>query len=658
MKKRSGSLIVLTLLLCGEVGAQSFVHPGLLQSREDLERMRKGVAEKQEPIYAGYQLFIQNPVSQDTFKMKGPMVSVGRNPTVGQGIYDNDANAAYQNALMWAITGKRSYADKAKEIINAWSSTLTSITGRDAVLMAGLGPFKMVNAAEILRYTDAGWAEADVRQAEKHFMTVVYPVLKDFAPFANGNWDAAAIKTVLSIGVFCNNRELFERALRYYVNGGGNGRLTNYIINEEGQVQESGRDQQHTQLGIGLLGDCSEIAWHQGLDLYAYADNRLLKGFEYTAKYNLGNEVPFVPDLDRTGKYAHTVISMKGRGQLRAVYEQIYNHYVNRRGLAAPYTQEAAEKIRPEGPGRPGADHPGYGTLLYSRPAVRFVPGNEVPAAPAAITATGSAGGIQLAWIASVQAERYTIKRGLRSGGPYRVIARNVRGPKYTDGRVKSGIVYYYTISAGNGKGESADAVETGIAAGLPMGWKQRDIGAVDIAGRVDFDGKKFRVEAAGRMSGGAVDSVRDAFHYIYASLAGDGGMRIRFDPEPSSQFSSMGIMMRSSIGEKAAFVGLMVNPGKGSSMEAPAWNVQLTNKEAVLLPAPIVTYGRLTGACWLRLERKGDVFTGYYSVDGVKWVLVGSVSASLGNKLLIGVPVASGILHRTTTVFFSVVQM
>src|SRR5207253_7502228 len=112
--------------------------------------------------------------------------------------------------------------------------------------------------------------------------------------------------------------------------------------------------------------------------------------FEYVAKFNLGNEVPFTEWLDRTGKYHHTTIARQDRGPLRAVYEQVYNHYVKRMGLVAPFTQQAAEKIRPEGPGRPGADHPGYGTLFYTKPAQTA--GDlltSVPAPPGAIIATG-----------------------------------------------------------------------------------------------------------------------------------------------------------------------------------------------------------------------------------------------------------------------------
>jgi hypothetical protein len=259
-----------------QVCAQPFVHPGLLHSRGDLARIKSAVAEKALPTFAGYEVFRSHPQSQSEYHIRGPRSVVGRNPTVGAGDYDSDANAAYQCALMWAITGDIAYANKARQIVNAWSATQESITGKDAVLMAGLGPFKMVNAAEILRYTDSGWPAAEVERTEKHFREVIYPVISDFAPFANGNWDTAAIKTMLAIGVFCEDRTIFERALRYYVNGAGNGRLTHYVINETGQCQESGRDQQHTQLGLAHLGDCCEIAWHQGLDLYGASNNLLL----------------------------------------------------------------------------------------------------------------------------------------------------------------------------------------------------------------------------------------------------------------------------------------------------------------------------------------------------------------------------------------------
>ena len=668
IKVEAFKLLTILFLICFMTfaKAQSFVHPGLLHSREDLERMKEGVANKEEPIYSGYQIFIQNPVSQFTYKMQGPMEMVGRNPTVGQGTYDSDANAAHQNAIMWAITGDKRYADKAIEIINEWSSTLKSITGRDAVLMAGLGPYKMVNAAEIIRYTNAGWSDADIKQTEKHFREVIYPVLKDFAPFANGNWDAAAIKTVMAIAVFCDDRPMFERALRYYVNGKGNGRLTNYIINDTGEIQESGRDQQHTQLGIGLLAESCEIAWHQGLNLYAYDDSRLLKGFEYVAKYNLGNEVPFSETLDKTGKYHHTIISTKGRGSLRAIYEQVYNHFVNTMKIPAPYTQQAAEKVRPEGPGKPGADHPGYGTLYYSIPPSS---GNDfssqVPAPPAAIIITGSAKENMLKWIAPIGAASYIVKRGIKKDGPYSVIAKNITKTNYTDKKVKPGTIYYYTVSAINSKGESGNAYETAIAAGLPSPWENKDIGRVGIRGSVNFDGSVYRIEGAGM----GIDSLHDECQFDYRSLNGDGEITARFVPQPASQFSQMGLMMREALTEDAPFVSLLIYPQKAGQIEAPVWQEKLfirnggnskTNKNqpAYSLTPPAVSWGRLTGYVWLRLQRKGNTFTGYTSYDGKEWIKIGTEIVPLKKSLLIGIPVASGIKTVSTILQFDNVSV
>src|SRR5215204_2324503 len=99
MKKTLNCFIAVLLLFVSVVNihAQNFVHPGILHSREDLERMKKAVANREEPIFVGYLIFIQNPASQFNYKMQGPMEMVGRNPTVGQGIYDSDANAAHQN---------------------------------------------------------------------------------------------------------------------------------------------------------------------------------------------------------------------------------------------------------------------------------------------------------------------------------------------------------------------------------------------------------------------------------------------------------------------------------------------------------------------------------------------------------------------------------
>jgi len=343
----------------------TFVHPGILHTREDLQRIKAGVAAGVEPCRNGFERLAAHPCSQSDYRIRGPVEIVHR-PGRGNAEMAADANAAYQNALMYCITGQEDHARKAVEILRAWSRTLKGVEGHDRQLAAGLYGFKFVCAAELMRYDYDGWRSQDTEQAERMFREALYPVIKDFATFANGNWDAACLKTMLAIAVFCDDREMFDRAVSYYLHGEGNGAITHYVINDAGQCQESGRDQQHTQLGLGLLAECCEIAWCQGVDLYGAADNRLLKGLEYTARYNLGGDVPFQSWVDTTGKYRHKAISTEGRGRLRPIWEMVYHHYHDRQGLPTPDIEQAVKKLRPEG-AAVYADHVGFGTLLFAR---------------------------------------------------------------------------------------------------------------------------------------------------------------------------------------------------------------------------------------------------------------------------------------------------
>jgi hypothetical protein len=360
--------IALLSFICRSFAAEQsrFVHPGILHSQADLDRIKSRVAAGVEPWKSAYAAFSRSPFAQSDYKLRGPFENLIRDPqkSVGKAEMEADADAAYQNAIMWVITGDEAHAKKSVEILNAWSYRLKSISGHDAQLAAGLYGFLLVNAGEIIRYTYPDWKPDDINQFRKCLNMVFYPVVRDFAAFANGNWDGACMKMMMGTGVFCGDRAMFDRAVNYFYKGEGNGRLTHYIA-ASGQVQESGRDQAHTQLGLGLLAECCQVGCNQGLDMFGASQNRLMAGYEYTAKYNLGEDVPFEKFTDTTGKYVQTKISAQTRGNFRSVWEIAYNHYCVLKGLPMPYTERVLGKIRPEGPPF-GADHPGFGTLLFT----------------------------------------------------------------------------------------------------------------------------------------------------------------------------------------------------------------------------------------------------------------------------------------------------
>ena len=357
----------------------SFVHPGLLHNDADFARMKENL--EREPWQSGWQRLIANRHSSLDWKPHPIAVVVrGQNHTLPQdyaGLF-NDIAAAYACALRWRISGDTRYADKSIEIMNAWSSTLAKITGSsDANLAAGIYGYEFANAGEIMR-SYSGWKPEDFVRFQGMMLNIFYPMNHEFLAHRNGpvdhywaNWDLCNMASMIAIGVLCDRRDIYNEAVDYFKHGAGNGAIEHavYYIHPDGlgQWQESGRDQGHTTLGIGLMGAFCEMAWKQGDDLYGYDNNRFLAGCEYVAKYNLGEDVPYKPFSDSLA--TQDVISPAGRGSIRPIWELVYNHYVKLKGLPAPYTTREAESVRPEGgggdygPNSGGFDQLGYGTL-------------------------------------------------------------------------------------------------------------------------------------------------------------------------------------------------------------------------------------------------------------------------------------------------------
>ncbi|MDF7802026.1 alginate lyase family protein [Pontiellaceae bacterium B1224] len=332
---------------------QEFVHPGILHNMDDLEFMKMRVNNGDEPWLSAYQKMLSWKGSSLDWVAK-PVPNVHRDSyganRVGDPAITHDGEAAYSHALQWVITGNEAHAEKAKEILNAWSATLETITGKDDNLLAGMAAQKYCNAAEILMYTYDGWPESEVDQFKNMLLTVYLPLISNFytnSPNSNGNWGLSMVNSVLAIAVFCDDVDLFNGAVAHVMRTSRQpySTLSGYIDAETGQCQESGRDQGHSQMGLGYLGAICEIAWKQDIDLYAYLDNRLLLGMEYTAAYGLGNEVPYYNMYDKFKDR----ISEKSRGNFEPIFERVYNHYVRVKGLSMPFTEQVIEQERPEG---------------------------------------------------------------------------------------------------------------------------------------------------------------------------------------------------------------------------------------------------------------------------------------------------------------------
>jgi hypothetical protein len=444
---------------CGGIVARdpdAFVHPGGLHKRSDLERMRYQVEAGVEPWAESFERLAADARASPTYTVRGDptWTSVERGGTHGAE-FESDANAAYLNALMWAVTGDERHAQKCVEIFGTWKNLTLVVPTGTGPLNAGLFAYKLVEAAELIASTYGGWPEPEraafaamlvhpgysqgsVPEALSDTNGTFYWRIVNGDPGRHGNQDLLAWRAMLVMGVFLDHRVMFDRALRYfkgephrdddlpYPSGpspsgaevadneyfttyehapeqampdyGYNGVLEHYIW-ENGQSQEASRDQEHALLGIGVVAGMAEVAWNQGDGVYGALDDRILKGFEFAARYNASALAAF-PDqpspweptgeelvvrTDRTGRWRSKAVNPHfesdfvgvSRGTFpgkRPVFEQALAHFQVRMGLppaATLWTERARELALAEsGPETAGfsLDHPGFGGLTFRRP--------------------------------------------------------------------------------------------------------------------------------------------------------------------------------------------------------------------------------------------------------------------------------------------------
>ncbi|WP_340113140.1 LamG-like jellyroll fold domain-containing protein [Maribellus mangrovi] len=418
MKNFATLLLVFASLI---VHAQQFVHPGMLHTNEDFERIKNQLAAGEPAVVAGYENLKANEWSQSNIGT-WPVETIKRG-IAGDENYINaarGAHAAYLNALRWKISGNVAHANRAVYILNRWASVTTGLAGNTNVsLAAGLYGYEFANAAELMRDYE-GWDPADFKKFQRWMQTVWYPYVYDFLSrrhdtWANGtpghywsNWGLCNVLALMSIGILCDDEFIYNQGLAFYkydkvgtfkddntlprVDNWG---LTEFIgnlvpvVHEDergplghlGQMQESGRDQGHATLALGLAVDICQTAWNQGDDLFGYMDNRLLAGIEWVAAYNTGAD-----DLPWTDYWYHDVRTSYNnswkqtgpnagsRGQFRPYWDRIIGHYEGIKGISLNYAHQMAAKVTADdgahGSTSGGYDHLGFSTLTCTRPVL------------------------------------------------------------------------------------------------------------------------------------------------------------------------------------------------------------------------------------------------------------------------------------------------
>ncbi len=323
-----------------------FVHPGVLVNRSQLEELRRRVAEGVEPQKSAFARLVASPwAARDYTPRPVPTVMSGprSNPEIGAKAEQADAAAAYSQALMWCLTNDEVHARNTVKILNAWAGTLTGgHRHANGPVQAAWTGAVFARAAEIIRYTYPKWSDSEIAACQNMFRTQFLPFIMH-GDCENGNKELAMTEALINIGVFNDDREVFELGLRmwrartpayiYLTSDGAKpieppgcgpaiwsnkGHMPELV---DGLTQEAARDSHHSWMAFASMVNAAETARLQGVDLYAEEERRITAAMEFVARFlPPNNEAP--PE--------------KLEFSLQPTWAIAFNHYHHRLGRPLP----------------------------------------------------------------------------------------------------------------------------------------------------------------------------------------------------------------------------------------------------------------------------------------------------------------------------------
>ncbi|VGO15432.1 hypothetical protein PDESU_04015 [Pontiella desulfatans] len=353
-----------TAVIAETTGPTGIKHPGCLQSAAEINALATALAEN-DPYRNQLWIDMMN-------NTRGRIDSDNWIPPTDLFGINFASSAKYAGAGLiryindWIINGSTTSEAHAITILNTWAGVQSFTPDPDD----GLGHHRLVSmwlgylahAADLLISSNTSWPVAEQQAFKDTVRNILLPIANDNrAAGFNGNWDAGATFAVMAMAVLLDDKALFDEQIAWLKEGHTNARIANYLL-ANGQCQESSRDQGHANMGLTFLSLCVQTAWTQGIDLYEYDNRSIGKCFEYNAAYNMGEDhLPYQVYPSAVGTSTHgfnLTISADGRPTYFDVYEMVYHHYKNYRGVELPYSKAMLENhTRPEEPGGNWSNH-------------------------------------------------------------------------------------------------------------------------------------------------------------------------------------------------------------------------------------------------------------------------------------------------------------
>ncbi|EJL64423.1 LamG-like jellyroll fold domain-containing protein [Flavobacterium sp. CF136] len=338
-KFNSISLVGILLLFFGfiqTISAQkTFVHPGIPFTQSDLDQLKVNITK--EPWLSGYNALKDDYRSQLSFTMRGPFATVTRSPDLNNSPWKIDMVAIHNLTFMYVFTGDTAYAAKATQILDAWAVTNTTWGGGENMLDIGDYAPYFITAADILKSTYPGWTADNTTHVNNYFANVLYPASWVPNPLRDCNKGAIQLQIALGIAAFLDDEVKWNQSIESYRMEAG-AALRNSL--PSGQVGDSGRDDHWFGQAWALTWD-AEVAFKQGVDMFAEMNNRLLAVGELYNHYAIDpTGLTFTPYGGYSVYWTNGWGIATGSRKQHPFNNIIQAAYSLRKGIPTPYTDQ------------------------------------------------------------------------------------------------------------------------------------------------------------------------------------------------------------------------------------------------------------------------------------------------------------------------------
>ncbi|MDH6170833.1 hypothetical protein M2282_006013 [Variovorax boronicumulans] len=533
-------------------------HPGAGVTLSDLATLKANIDQGREPWTSGFAQVAGSPQSRLGYGGYGPFAKVSRAPDENLGAWRSDMVAISNLALMWYFTRDERYAENASKFLLGWANTHTEFSGRESMLDLGDYAPQFVGGAEILRTTWPGWKEADTAIVKKYFKNVLMPAANPYgeSQFGAANKGALSLAALGLMAIYNDDIETLDRVV-YQTRTLAHIGLRN--SNDIGMLGDYLRDQGHAYGQLKSLTVLAEALWTQGIDIYSDLDNRLLAAGEYWARVNERVPTTALPFGTTDAYYTsdHTEHGWDGANGGITALNQIYNAYVLRKGLQAPF-----------------------------------------------------------------------------------IAQRRLRMPV-------DGSSFMFLRESDTSKATPPPALPIPSATSITSGFSSADIGGASPAGSATYADGKWNVAGAGW----GIWTALDSSHFVYKALTGNSTIIAKVESLENTHPSALaGVMMRTSLEPGAPRAWMAMNY-KSEVLQ------NMTNLQ-VYGGSYYANKGASSGPThWVKLERIGNIITGYVSPDGTNWAAtdVGRIVAPVPDTIYVGLVVTSVTSKLNNSVFSNV---